>query len=399
MNNPQSPTTNFQMSAQERRAVGLLSSIFAVRMLGLFMVLPIFTLFAQQLTGATPFLIGIALGIYGLTQACMQIPFGFTSDHIGRKKVIATGLIILIIGSIVTAMSQSILGVIIGRALQGAGAIGSTLMALLADLTRPEQRTKAMAALGIVIGSSFAFALIIGSIVTSWFGPRSVFWLTALLACIGVIILYRYVANPPKATDAHSRQILWSQVRHVFTHFGLAKLNLSILLLHALLTATFMAVPIMLRDFAGVYSQHHWYFYLTVLFIAFLIALPLLFIAEKKSITEPLLLCSILLLFLSQCALWMVQPDFLSLTVIMIIFFTGFALLEALLPAMVSRLAPIQYKGTALGIYSTAQFLGIFLGGSLGGWFFSAYGLNQLFLLHAILCLLWFLFMLSYRHK
>lgn len=379
-------SSEHSMNSQERKAVLSLASIFSVRLLGLFMIMPVFSLFAATLAGATPTLVGIALGIYGLTQACLQIPFGFISDRIGRKPIITIGLLLLAVGSVISAVSTSIIGVIIGRALQGASAIGGTVMALLADLTRPTQRTKAMAILGIIIGTSFALSLVLGSAIGQWIGTRGIFWVTALLGIAGIAIIHTVVPNV-QTTASAQMHIDIHQLRRFIIEPALAKLYLGVLILHALLASLFIALPTILSQTHHLAAQSQTTFYLGVLTCSFVIALPLLFYAERRGAAHIILPIAIALLGLSQLGLWACQATFTSFSFVVFLFFAAFAILEALQPSLVSRIAKV-YKGTAMSIYSTAQFLGIFIGAGLGGYLYGV-NPNALFMVNAGLCGLW----------
>ncbi len=373
----------------EKRATASLASIFAVRMLGLFMVLPILSIYAHTLRGTTELLIGLALGSYGLTQACLQLPFGMLSDKLGRKPIITIGLSLFIIGSIVCALADSIIGLLIGRALQGTGAIGSTIIALIADLTREENRTKAMAFVGATIGLSFTVAMVLGPIMSGLIGVHGIFWLTAILAAIGIVILFTVVPKPTHSIFHREAQPLPSLLKHTFCQPDLLRLNIGIFCLHAMLTALFVVIPMLLSNTLNIDMTQQWHIYLPVLVCAFVSALPLIIIAEKKRQMKNIFLCAIVVLGISQIGLWAWHTHYLSISISLYSFFTAFTLLEASLPSLVSKLAPTASKGTAMGIYSSAQFLGIFAGGSLGGILYGYHHSHSVLLMTTLLAMIW----------
>ena len=327
------------------------------------MILPVFSLYAQKLTDVTPSLIGLAIGIYGLTQAMLQIPFGMLSDKIGRKPVIYGGLALLAIGSIIAAMSHSIYGVILGRALQGTGAIGSTVMAFVADITPVNQRTKAMAIVGGVIGLAFSVAFVLGPVVSAYYDVSGIFWLTAGFALLGMGLLHPLTqTNSNQATQNYAKQL-----RQVLQDRDLLRLDAGIFMLHAALTALFIVLPLSIKHTLSLDSGQQWQLYLPVLLASFLFMFPFIIWAEKKGQTRALFLGSVGLLCLSQLSLWLADTPW-TLIFSIFCFFTAFNLLEAQLPSTISKLAQPETKGTAMGVYSTAQFLGIFVGGTVGGW-------------------------------
>ena len=387
------------MYAKERTAIAFLTFIMALRMLGLFMLLPIFALYTNQIPFATPVLIGIALGIYGLLQACFQIPFGMISDHIGRKPVIMAGLVLLGIGSILSALSHSIYGIIIGRALQGAGAIGSTILAMIADLTRDEERSKAMALAGMVIGFSFAIALIIGPVINAWFHLEGIFWATVIFAALGIILLYAVVPTSPQVLLLHHPTVK-SELEHfknVICSSTLLRLNFGIFSLHCILTATFIDIPIILNRVINLNEHEQVSFYLVILSLAFIIAIPLIILSEKTNQLKLVFVSAIAFLIVCQLLLIAFYHSAVEIGIILFFFFTAFTLLEAMLPSLISKIAPIRQKGTALGIYSSAQFFGIFLGGSVGGWIFSHFQQVGVLIFCAIVALLWLLLAITMK--
>ncbi|TVM07041.1 MAG: MFS transporter [Halomonas sp.] len=378
----------------ERRAISGLAGLYASRMLGLFMVLPVLALYADELSGATPLLIGLALGIYGLTQACLQIPFGWLSDRFGRKRMIVIGLVLFGLGSVVAALADSMSGIIIGRALQGSGAVAAVIMALLADQTREQVRTLAMAAIGLSIGLSFALAMVLGPWLAARTGLASVFWFTALLTLVGLLVLWRWVPAAPRRLKHRDVGMDHRQLRHVITRPDLWRLDISIFALHLVLMAIFVAVPFRLLD-AGIGVERHGMAYLAIMGAAFVLMLPLVVIAEKYQHMKAICLLAVGAITLSLAALGLPLADGRGLFVWLLVFFTGFNLLEATLPSMLSKLAPAGAKGTAMGVYSTGQFLGAFIGGTLGGFLAHHWGLDAVFFGSAGLALLWWLIMWS----
>ncbi|WP_459207550.1 MFS transporter [Pseudomonas sp. MLB6B] len=381
-------THSERMSGTETRAAGGLALVFAFRMLGMFMVLPVLATYGMDLAGATPALIGLAIGAYGLTQAVLQIPFGMISDRIGRRPVIYLGLLVFALGSVLAAQADSIWGVILGRVLQGAGAISAAVMALLSDLTREQHRTKAMAMIGMSIGLSFAVAMVVGPLLTSAFGLSGLFLATGALAVVGLAIV-AFVVPSAHSTLSHresgvARQALGPTLRHP----DLLRLDLSIFVLHAILMASFIALPLAYVG-AGLPKEEHWWVYLTALLISFFAMVPFIIYGEKKRKMKRVLLGAVGVLLLVEVFFWQWADNLRGLVIGTVIFFTAFNLLEASLPSLVSKVSPAGGKGTAMGVYSTSQFLGAALGGILGGWLYQHGGLSVVFLGCAALCVVW----------
>lgn len=375
----------------ESRAAISLAGIFSVRMLGLFMILPVFALYAEELAGVTPLLVGVAIGAYGLTQAFFQIPFGMLSDHIGRKPVIIIGLIIFALGSVVAAQADTIWEVIIGRAIQGSGAIAAAIMALAADLTREQIRMRVMAVIGMSIGFAFAVSLVLGPILNALIGVSGIFWLTAVLALVGIAIVVLFTPNPAESHFHRDTEPVPGQFGRVLKDKDLLRLDVGILLLHLILTALFIAVPLALRDHVGLAGGDHWMLYLPVVVLAMALMVPFVVIAEKRRKMRPVFLAAIGGLIIAQIGFWGLYDSLMGIALSMLLFFTAFNLLEATLPSLIAKTAPAASKGTAMGVYSTSQFSGAFLGGLIGGWIHTHYGLQAVFLLGAAAAIIWLL--------
>ncbi|HEB97625.1 MAG TPA: MFS transporter [Sedimenticola thiotaurini] len=360
-------------------------------MLGLFLILPVFALYAEHLADVTPVLVGMAIGIYGLTQAALQIPFGMLSDRIGRKPVIIGGLILFAFGSVIAAQADSIWGVILGRAIQGSGAIAAAVMALAADLTREQNRMKAMAVIGMSIGLAFAVSLILGPMLNTWIGVPGIFWLTAVLALAGVGITLYLVPNPRESHFHRDTEPVPGQFGRVLANPDLLRLDFGILSLHMGLTAVFLALPLALRDWAGLASADHWLVYLPALLLAIVLMIPFVVIAENRRKMKPVFLGAIAALVLAQFGFIAFHRSPWGIGLALLLYFTAFNVLEATLPSLVAKMAPAESKGTAMGVYSTSQFLGAFIGGVIGGWMHARYGLNGVYWLVAAGMALWLL--------
>jgi len=376
------------MTGAERRTALGLAGVYGFRMLGLFLILPVFALFAEDLQGATPLLIGLAVGIYGLTQAVLQIPFGLLSDRIGRKPVIFAGLLLFAFGSVIAATATDIYWILIGRAVQGSGAVAAAVMALAADLTREDQRTKVMASIGMTIGASFMLAMIIGPALNNWVGVSGIFWLTALLALVGIALVALVVPTPVVSRVHRDAEPVPAMFKRVLRHADLIRLDIGIFSLHLILTSLFLVVPLALRDTGLAPAEHTWV-YLPVMLISILGMVPFVILAEKKGLMKQVFLGAVSVLAIAQLLLWKMSADFWPLVIGIGIFFTAFNLLEATLPSLVSKTAPADAKGTAMGVYSTSQFAGAFIGGLLGGWVHQQWGLSAVFVFGAIVAGIW----------
>ena len=384
------------MSRAERRAAGSLAAVYFLRMLGLFLILPVFAVHAQTLEGATTFLAGIAIGIYGLTQAALQIPFGLASDRFGRKPVIFFGLALFAAGSVVAALADDIVWVILGRALQGSGAIAAAVMALNADLTREENRTKAMALVGMSIGMAFFVALLAGPILSIWIGVDGLFWLTALLALAGMGLIGLVVPTPTRSSVHRDAQTVPAQLSGVLRNPELLRLDLGIFVLHAILTALFVSVPLSLHD-AGVPVELHWQLYLPVLLLSVAAMVPFVIAAERNRRIKPVFAGAVLAVSVAALGLASNHSGLWVIGAWLWVFFTAFNILEATLPSLISKIAPPDAKGSAMGVYSSMQFLGAFTGGAAGGYLHGHEGAAAVFGFSAGLGLLWFLIALGMR--
>lgn len=386
-----------KMTATERRATISLSAILGLRMVGLFMVLPVFSLYASHLNGATPLLIGVAMGIYGLFQAIFQISLGALSDRIGRKPTILAGLVIFAIGSLIAGYAESINLMIIGRVLQGVGAIGSSTLALLADLTREDQRTKSMMVAGISIGFSFSLAMLLGPLLSPWLSVGGLFDLGAMMAGLAMIILYIYVPNPAHSSWHGDTEPELKSFKRLFFVPDLARLNVGIFILHAVFTAIFIVIPIAMHQYSGLSTHQQWEIYLPALLAALVLSVIAIGLAERYKQVKRYFLGGILTLTLATLILWLGEGSESTLITGIGLFFAGFSLLESFLPSLVSRTAPAASKGSAMGIYSCSQYSGIFAGGVLGGWIYSHFHFIGVYLFCIGLTLLWFILTLPMR--
>lgn len=383
------PSAPHTMTRQELRSSGSLALIFALRMLGLFLVLPVFALEAQHYAGGNdPAMVGLALGMYGLTQAVFQLPLGLASDRFGRKKVIIVGLLVFALGSLVAALADSLMGLVWGRALQGAGAVSAAVTALLADLTRDSVRTKAMAMVGGSIALMFSLALVLSPLLAGWVGLSGIFWITLALTLAGIATVLWVVPPEPVQHTAMPR----GRFADLLAYPDLLRLNAGVFVLHTVQMAMWVAVPTLLVQ-AGLVKTAHWQVYLPAVLLSFA-ALGRLFAMERKGQLRSALLLAIVLVLLVQAGLGALTlaggaPSLWLLGVAMLVFFIGFNMLEATQPSLVSRMAPERLRGAALGAYNTLQSLGLFAGGFLGGWLSRHGSLTGVFAATALLCVVW----------
>jgi MFS family permease len=380
------PGGRLRMTAAERRATTGLAGIYGLRMLGMFIVLPVLALYAETLPGGRDHaLVGLALGAYGLTQAVLQIPFGWASDRWGRKPVIVAGLVIFALGSFIAAWAPDIWWTIAGRVVQGAGAISAAVIALTADLTRSEVRSRAMAAIGMTIGATFALSLIAGPALTAVIGVPGIFVLTGLLALGAIVVLQRAVPTPARPAAHVDTSGQW---RRVVADGQLLRLNYGIFALHAALMALFVQVPFMLRD-GGVVPARQWLVYLPVLVGSVALMLPALMRADRPGLAKPIFIGAVAVLLAGQALLALAGTSLAVTIAALVVFFAAFNLLEATLPSLVSKFAPPALKGTATGVYSAVQFIGTFLGAAVGGWLSQHYGPAAVFGFCIVLSALW----------
>ena len=388
--------TENPMTSLERRTVGSLALLYSFRMLGLFMVLPLLALYAADMPGATPAMLGLALGIYGLSQAALQIPLGWLSDRIGRKPVIVAGLLVFALGSLVAAQADTAGGIVLGRFLQGAGAIASTVMALVADLTSEEQRTKAMAIVGASIGASFAIALVLGPVVAASGGLEAVFYLTAVLALAGIAVVLLQVPTPARLMEHEEVGARGVHLRRALADHQLLRLNFGVFTLHFILMACFLLVPTILEGSLQVPRDDHWQVYLPTLLLSLLGMLPLMRLAEKGGRLREVFPAAIALVLVALLGFGFTAAGPLFY-VSLWLFFVGFNYLEATLPSLVSKAVFAGGRGTAMGIYSSCQFLGAFVGGAGGGYVLQHWGAMGLLALCLVPGVAWLLLCLPGR--
>ncbi|PXW90811.1 putative MFS family arabinose efflux permease [Nitrosomonas sp. Nm84] len=383
------PTSSEKMSPVELRATIGLASVYGLRMFGLFIILPVFAFYAEDLPGGNNYtLVGIALGAYGLTQAILQIPFGWLSDRIGRKPVIYLGLILFAIGSLIAAVATDIYWVILGRIVQGAGAISAAVMALAADLTREEHRTKAMATIGMTIGTVFAISLIAAPVLNQWIGVPGIFAMTGVLALLAMLVVKKIIPDPQISRFHSDTEASPASFGSVLRDTQLLRLNYGIFALHATLMALWLVVPLTLRQ-AGMAADDHWQIYLPVLLLSIVLIIPAIIYAEKKAKLKFVFISAIAMLLIGQILLAINFDSIWGTAFALLVFFTAFNLLEASLPSLISKIAPVGAKGTAIGVYSSTQFLGAFAGAAAGGYLFGVYGSYALYTFCGSLLIVW----------
>ncbi len=377
------------MNSTERLFALKVSLIMSVRMLGLFMLFPVMSVYAADYDGSTPFLIGIAIGIYGLTQALLQIPFGYLSDRFGRKPILIIGLLIFLLGSIVAANASNIIFVVIGRALQGGGAISAVLMAFLADSISEDNRAKANAFVGFQIGVAFMLSLIIGPIITSRIGLSGLFWVIGLLSIIAMLIVLSLQHSKP----VNYYRLSLGAFKETLTR-ELVALDFSVFSLHLILASGFIVMPLLIMDNQIVSMIDNWQLYLPAVLLSFIGMIPLIIISEKFKKTKYILLLSIFLLIVSQIIFFTSNLNFSVFLITLTIFFVAFNTVEAILPSLLSRTASASKRGLAMGIFSTSQFLGTFIGGAIGGLIYDIYDLNSVFLFTIFVAIIWWFMVL-----
>lgn len=384
-------TSSEKMSPSELRATTSLAAIYGLRMFGMFSILPIFAIYASTHFQPVPssLMIGLALGAYGLTQALFQLPFGMASDKYGRKPMIYLGLAIFAIGSMVAALAPNIEAVILGRVIQGAGAVSAVVTALLADLTRDEHRTKAMATIGATIGVAFAISLVGGPLLNQWVGVPGIFAITALLT-LAAIAVVRFVVPDPVHSHYHSdASAAPAKLNDVLKNTQLLRLNYGIFALHATQMAMFVVVPFAIMKSSGIHENQHWHIYLPVLVASFALMIPAIIYAEKQSKMKLVFVSAIALMLIAQLVFAVSIEHFWGIVTSLTLYFIAFNILEASLPSMISKIAPAAAKGTAMGVYNTSQSLGVFVGGVFGGYLSHALGFASVFVFCSIMMLLW----------
>ncbi len=368
-----------------------LATIVSLRMLGLFMIYPILILYVGKIPGATEITMGVAFGAYALMQGILQIPFGMLSDRYGRKRVIIVGLSLFVLGSVIAALADNVWELILGRTIQGAGAVAGAVMALTADLTREETRTKALAFIGMTIGIAVMTGLIIGPILDQLIGLSGIFWLTAGLAVVGILVLIYIVPNPEDSHFHRDTEPVPNQIKRILKDPQLMRFNIGILLLHTIFAACFMAFPLIIRDYFHLGLKQSWWIYVPTLALSVAIMLPMIIIGEKYRRMKQMFIFSIFLIAVVEVGLFASYDNPTLVFFMMIVFFGGFNFLEAALPSLVSKVAPVDSRGTAMGVYSTMQYLGISLGGFLGGIVLTYYKIPGIFVFCAILAGIWLL--------
>ena len=379
------------MNSIERIVAFKVSLVMATRMLGLFMLFPVISVYAtSEYQNTTPFLIGLAIGVYGLTQAFFQIPFGYLSHRFGRKPLLYIGLFLFFLGSILAAISTDIIYVIVGRALQGSGAISAVLMALLADSISEENRSKANAFVGFQIGLAFMLSLLIGPTIASIAGLSGIFWSIALLSVISLSI----VTSLSNTNPINYYRLSIEEFKKILNP-TLLRLDLSAFILHLMLTSTFIVMPLMLVENNIINIADNWKLYLPAMVISFIGMVPLIILAEKLHKTKLILLISIALLMISQILFYELEINFSVFLIILTLFFIAFNTIEAILPSLLSRTASSSKRGLAMGVFSTSQFLGTFFGGVIGGLIYDIFNLNSVFLFTIFMAIIWWLVILT----
>jgi MFS family permease len=381
------PAPRLQLTSTERRAGIALAGLFACRMLGLFLLLPVFAVAARGLPGGDdPARVGLALGMYGLTQAFMQIPFGLASDRWGRRPVVVAGLLLFIAGSVVCALGHDLYWITLGRAIQGAGAISAAVTAWLADATRDEVRARAMAMVGASIGLSFAVSLVAAPMLVGGVGLPGLFWVIAALGMASLAVARWVVPVVPRGTD---RSMQAAEPGQVLRHRDLLRLNFGVFSLHLIQVSLFVVTPALLAHTGGLRTDELWKVYLPIILVSFVFMVPAVIAAEKRRAHRGALLYAVAGLVVVCAVLPAASLHFYALVAALALFFVAFNVLEALQPSLVSRVAPASCKGLALGLYNTAQSVGLFAGGALGGWLAAHAGAPAVYAMAAVLALAW----------
>ncbi len=386
------------MSSLEMRSTVSLALVFALRMFGMFSILPVLALYARGLPGGdSPFLIGVALGIDGLAQAFLQIPFGLLSDRYGRKRMIYIGLVLFALGSFIAASATGLHVIILGRLVQGTGAVAAAIIALTADLTREEHRAKGMAMIGMSIGATFGISLALGPVLNHWIGVPGIFALTGVLAFAAMAVI-RFVVPDPLVSRVHAdAETVPGQIARVLKNPELQRLNFGIFSLHAAMRGLFVVVPLVLVQVGQLPGHEHWKVYLPILAISFFAVIPAIIVAEKYGKMKPVFCAAVALLCVSMLLMAVFIDNFSGVVAALFMFFLAFNLLEATLPSMVSKIAPADSKGTAIGVYNSFQFFGLFLGGALGGFLVQHVGNAAVFVFSTGLALAWLMLALSMK--
>lgn len=379
-----------KMSPTELRATISLASIYGLRMLGMFLILPIFAIYAGTLDGGhNHTMVGLALGAYGLTQVLLQLPFGIASDKFGRKKVIYVGMLIFIIGSVIAAIGTDIITVIIGRAIQGAGAVSAVVMALVADSTREEHRTKAMATIGATIGVTFAFSLVAGPLLNQTIGVPGIFWMTAILSVFAILVVKFLVPDPINSHFHSDTEAAPGKIKDVLGDTQLLRLNFGAFSLHAAQMAMFVVVPFILKETSGLNENQHWIIYLPVLLVSFILMIPAIIFGEKRAKLKSVFISAVGILLAAQLLFAVTTQQYWGVVAALFFYFLAFNLLEATLPSLISKMAPAASKGTAIGVHNTAQSFGVFAGALAGGVLSDSFGFSSVFIFCAVLIGLW----------
>ena len=373
----------------ERNSVTALSAVVGLRMVGLFLILPVLALHANELSGTTPLLIGAALGIYGLTQAIFQIPFGIASDKWGRKPVITIGLIVFAAGSLIAAEADSIFGIIFGRALQGGGAISAAVLAFIGDMTRESQRNKAMAILGVSIGSAFTFSLMLGPALDRWVGLQGLFWTAFGMAMVGLALIWLVVPAQSQAIDSKPVKESLVGLSKILFEPGLTRFYSGTLAIHAVMTSLFIVVPGLIVEVVGVVRTDFWKVFVPVLLLSFAAMVPLIRFSSRNNRSYSTMVLAAVLLLVAECSLFAGVSSSLALIAGLWLFFVGFNTLEALLPSITIGAAPQISRGAVIGMFNTCTFTGAFIGGIAGGLVYGGFGASGVFAFSAIVILLW----------